>query len=77
MRDHHELVNMGYRIEKGNAAINRELAQQGATIAQVLQGIHVRTRPPRSTYPPVRQVLTLHVAVAFVPRVCVCVCVFA
>ena len=44
VRDHHELLSMGHRIESGNAAINLELAQQGATIEQVLRGIHVR--PP-------------------------------
>ncbi|KAF8505781.1 hypothetical protein F5888DRAFT_1630545 [Russula emetica] len=40
VHDHHELLNMGNRIENDNAAINRELVQQGATIAQVLRGIH-------------------------------------
>lgn len=44
VRDHHELLSMGHRIESDNAAINRELAQQGDTIKQVLRGIHVR--PP-------------------------------
>ncbi|KAI0284212.1 hypothetical protein BGY98DRAFT_1093409 [Russula aff. rugulosa BPL654] len=33
-------LSMGHRIESGNAAINRELAQQGDAIAQVLRGIH-------------------------------------
>ena len=42
VRDHRELLSMGQRIESGNAAINRELAQQGATIAEVLRVIHVR-----------------------------------
>lgn len=50
VRDHHELLSMGHRIESGNAVINRELAQQGATIAQVLRGIHVR--PPHSPFYP-------------------------
>lgn len=40
VRDHHELLSIGHRIESDNAAINFELAQQGATIAQVLRGIH-------------------------------------
>lgn len=56
VRDHHELLSMGHRIESGNEAINRELAQQGATIAQVLRGIHVRPPPsPRSFYPSVKR----------------------
>ncbi len=46
MRDHHELLSMGQRIESDNAAINRELAQQGATIGEVLRGIHVRRPRP-------------------------------
>lgn len=54
VRDHHELLSMGHRIESGNAAINHELAQQGATIAQVLRDIHVRLTPPRSSYPSYR-----------------------
>jgi hypothetical protein len=62
VRDHHELLSMGNRIESGNAAINLELAQQGNTIAQVLRGIHVRPPPPiERTH---TQVLTcvLHIA---------------
>jgi len=42
LRDHRELLRLGQRIESENAAINRELAQQGATIAEVLRIIHVR-----------------------------------
>ena len=53
---------MGHRIESGNAAINRELAQQGDAIAQVLRGIHVRPLPILLVF------LTLRV-------VCSCVCV--
>ena len=63
MRDHHELLNMGHRIESGNAAINRELAQQGDAIAQVLRGIHVRPPYPVSSN---LRVVAHHV--------CVCVC---
>ena len=44
VRDHRELLSMGQRIESGNAAINRELAQQGATITEVLRVIHVCPR---------------------------------
>jgi hypothetical protein len=29
VQDHHELLSMGHRIERGNAAIERELALQG------------------------------------------------
>ncbi|KAH8999104.1 hypothetical protein EDB92DRAFT_1812953 [Lactarius akahatsu] len=36
-RDHQELLSMGQRIESGNVAIIHELAQQGATIAEVLR----------------------------------------
>ncbi|KAH9179695.1 hypothetical protein EDB89DRAFT_1900801 [Lactarius sanguifluus] len=36
-RDHQELLTMGERIESGNVAIIHELAQQGATIAEVLR----------------------------------------
>ncbi|KAH9045398.1 hypothetical protein EDB85DRAFT_26071 [Lactarius pseudohatsudake] len=36
-RDHQELLSMGERIESGNVAIIHELAQQGATIAEVLR----------------------------------------
>ncbi|KAI0005023.1 hypothetical protein BJV74DRAFT_880935 [Russula compacta] len=39
VRDHRELLSMGQRIESGNAAISRELAQQGSTIAEVLRVI--------------------------------------
>jgi len=42
VRDHRELLSLGQRIESENAAINRELARQGATIAEVLTVIHVR-----------------------------------
>ncbi|TFY82535.1 hypothetical protein EWM64_g1470 [Hericium alpestre] len=35
LRDHEELLQMGNRIEDGNAAISRELAQQGTTLAEV------------------------------------------
>ncbi|KAH9062693.1 hypothetical protein EDB87DRAFT_1681820 [Lactarius vividus] len=35
--DHQELLTMGQRIERGNVAINHELAQQSATIAEVLR----------------------------------------
>jgi len=45
VRDHRELLSLGRRIESENAAINRELAQQGATIAEVLRVIHVRAPP--------------------------------
>ena len=45
VRDHRELLSLGRRIESENAAINRELAQQGATIAEVLRVIHVRVPP--------------------------------
>jgi hypothetical protein len=45
VRDHRELLSLGQRIESENAAINRELAQQGATIAEVLRIIHVRAPP--------------------------------
>ncbi|KAI0307157.1 hypothetical protein B0F90DRAFT_529354 [Multifurca ochricompacta] len=41
VRDHQELLSMGQRIESGNAAINRELAQQGATLTEVLRVLHV------------------------------------
>ncbi len=64
VRDHHELLSMGHRIESGNAAINRELAQQGDTIAQVLRDIHVRTPAPPillSNAPTHTQALTLRV----------------
>jgi len=44
-RDHQELLNMGQRIESENAAINHELAQQGATIAEVLRVLQVRRSP--------------------------------
>jgi hypothetical protein len=47
VRDHRELLNLGRRIETENAAINRELAQQGATITEVLRVIHVRALPSR------------------------------
>ncbi len=33
---------MGQRIESGNVATNHELAQQGATIAEVLRVLNVR-----------------------------------
>ncbi|KAH9077171.1 hypothetical protein EDB83DRAFT_2514857 [Lactarius deliciosus] len=36
-RDHQELLSMGQRIESGNVAIIHELAQQGATLAEVLR----------------------------------------
>jgi hypothetical protein len=49
---------MGQRIESGNAAINRELAQQGATIAEVLRVIHVRVPFCRPFYPSVELLLT-------------------
>jgi len=42
VRDHKELLSMGRRIESGNAAIHCELAQQGATITEVLRVVHVR-----------------------------------
>jgi hypothetical protein len=58
VRDHHELLSMGHRIESGNAAINIELAQQGATIAQVLRGIHVRLTPPAPPILPIERTLT-------------------
>jgi hypothetical protein len=64
VRDHQELLSMGHRIESGNAAINRELAQQGDAIAQVLRGIHVRPLPILLVF------LTLRV-------VCSCVCAAA
>ncbi|KAA1466437.1 hypothetical protein DENSPDRAFT_32941 [Dentipellis sp. KUC8613] len=35
LRDHEELRGLGRRLESGNAAIARELAQQGVTIAEV------------------------------------------
>lgn len=54
MRDHRELLSMGQRIESGNAAINRELAQQGATIAEVLRVIQVRPFSPAPLFPSVR-----------------------
>jgi hypothetical protein len=41
VRDHEELLSMGRRLESGNAAIHRELAQQGATITEVLRVLHV------------------------------------
>ena len=44
VRDHGELMRLAQRIESENAAINRELARQGATIAEVLTVVHVRTR---------------------------------
>jgi hypothetical protein len=47
VRDHRELLNLGRRIESENAAINRELTQQGATITEVLRVIHVRALPSR------------------------------
>lgn len=57
VRDQRELLSLGQRIESENAAINRELAQQGATIAEVLRVIHVRISPPAhshlTTIPPV------------------------
>ncbi|KAI9448026.1 hypothetical protein H4582DRAFT_52841 [Lactarius indigo] len=43
-RDHQELLGMCQRIESGNVAINHELAQQGATIAEVLRVLNVRQR---------------------------------
>ena len=53
VRDHRELLSMGQRIESGNAAINRELAQQGATIAEVLRVIQVRPFSPAPLFPSV------------------------
>ena len=51
VRDQRELLSMGQRIESGNAAINRELAQQGATITEVLRVIHV-CPPLLLSFPP-------------------------
>ena len=54
LRDHRELLRLGQRIESENAAISRELAQQGATIAEVLRIIHVRRHralSPRASRP--------------------------
>ena len=51
VRDHGELLSLGQRVESENVAINRELAQQGATIAEVLRVIHVRTPPPALSSP--------------------------
>lgn len=69
VHDHHELLSMGHRIESGNAAINRELAQQGATITQVLRGIHVRTPSNARTH---TQVSNLTLRASRSPHVCVC-----
>lgn len=56
VRDHEELLTMGQRIENGNAAIHRELAQQGATIAEVLRLLHVNPSPVRIACPSPRGV---------------------
>ncbi|KAI0304095.1 hypothetical protein BC826DRAFT_1182433 [Russula brevipes] len=45
VRDHRELLSMGRRIESGNAAIHCELAQQGATITEVLRVVHAPGTP--------------------------------
>lgn len=42
VRDHEELSLMGQRLESGNAAIARELAQQGTTINEVYNLVQVR-----------------------------------
>jgi hypothetical protein len=49
-------LTMGQRIENGNAAIHRELAQQGATIAEVLRLLHVNPSPVRIACPSPRGV---------------------